>query len=140
MPLVLRRTSIAILACLALAAPATAGTIVVGLSLVPGRLALGAPVVHVAPGRTLDVPVRVADGRGDGRGWILKLRGTGLRVTRITAACAAGSTCTLPAATAAPRGSAILRAARGTGMGVIDLVVTVGATTRTAARFAIAPC
>ncbi len=136
--LVLRRTSIAILACLVLAAPATAGTIVVGLSLVPGRVAVKAPVAHLSPGRTVDLPLQVADGRGTGHGWVLNLRGSGLRVTRITAACAAGSTCTLPAPAGAPGGDSILRAARGTGMGVIDLVVTVQATARTTARFAVA--
>ena len=48
-------------------------------------------------------------------------------MTSITARCAAGSTCTLPRAAQGPKGSVVLQAAHDTGMGVLNLVVTVAA-------------
>ena len=45
-------------------------------------------------------------------------------MTSITARCATGSTCTLPRAVQAASGAIVLQAARDTGMGVIQLVVT----------------
>ena len=70
----------------------------------------------------------VADGRGSGKGWTLRLATSRpVTVTSITARCAAGSTCTLPRAAQGPNGSVVLRAAHDTGMGVLNLVVTVAA-------------
>jgi hypothetical protein len=123
MRLVLRRISITVLAALFLAAPAGAGTIIVKLTFVPGKLTVKAPPTTVAG--TTQVPVTIADGRGSGDGWTLKVNSADpVRVVGITARCAANSTCTLPTAVTTPSGNIVLRAARDTGMGVMNLVVT----------------
>jgi hypothetical protein len=126
MRLVLRRISITVLAALFLAAPAGAGTIIVKLTFVPGKLAVKAAPTTVAG--TAQVPVTIADGRGNGQGWTLKVNSSSpVRVVGITARCAANSTCTLPTAATAPSGNIVLRAAPDTGMGVMNLVVTLAA-------------
>jgi hypothetical protein len=138
MCIVLRRTLIGFLAALLLAAPAGAGTIVVKLGLTPGKLAVASAPTTVRSGTTASIPVKVADGRGNGNGWSLRFAaGSGLTVTAITARCASNSTCTLPSAAARPSGTTVLRAARATGMGIIDLVVTVKASTTTSVAFAV---
>lgn len=114
-------------AALALAAPAGAGTIIVKLSFVPGKLAVKAPATSVSG--TVQVPVTIADGRGSGAGWTLKVSSTDpVRVVAITARCASNSTCTLPTAASAPSGNVVLRAARDTGIGVMNLIVTLSST------------
>ncbi|MDX6451511.1 MAG: hypothetical protein QOH16_1560 [Gaiellaceae bacterium] len=126
MRLVLRRISISVLAALLLAAPAGAGTIIVKLTFVPGKLAVKAPATTVAG--TEQVPVTIADGRGNGNGWTLKVNSASpVQVVGITARCAANSTCTLPSAVSTPSGNIVLRAARDSGMGVMNLVVTLAA-------------
>jgi hypothetical protein len=122
----LRRILLTSFAALLLAGPAAAGTIVVQLTFVPGKLVVkSAPATATAAG-PVQVPVTVADGRGSGQGWTLKLAsGTQVKITSITARCAGNSTCTLPRATRAPSGAVVLRAARDSGMGVTNLVVTV---------------
>src|SRR5438270_6864429 len=126
MRLVLRRITITTLAALFLAAPAGAGTIIVKLTFVPGKLAVKAAPATVAG--TAQVPVTIADGRGNGDGWTLKVNSSSpVRVVGITARCAANSTCTLPTATTAPSGNTVLRAAPDTGMGVMNLVITLAA-------------
>ena len=123
MRLVLRRISITVLAALFLAAPAGAGTIIVKLTFVPGKLAVKAVPTTVAG--TQQVPVTIADGRGNGSGWTLKVNSASpVRVVGITARCAANSTCTLPTAVSTPSGNIVLRAAHDSGMGVMNLVVT----------------
>jgi hypothetical protein len=123
----LRRLFVSTCAALLLAAPADAGTIVVKLSFVPGKLAVKAAPVSVAG--TVQVPVTIADGRGSGAGWTLRMSsGAPVRVVGITARCAANSTCTLPTAASAPSGNVVLRAARDSGMGVMNLVVTLAST------------
>lgn len=123
----LRRLVLFVCAALVLAAPAAAGTIVVKLSFVPGKLAVKAAPVSVDG--TVQVPVTIADGRGSGAGWTLKVSSdASVRVVAITARCAANSTCTLPTAASAPSGNVVLRAARDSGMGVMNLVVTLEAT------------
>lgn len=125
---VLRRAFIGCLAALVLAAPAGAGTIVVKLGLAPGKLSVASTHPSVAAGGTVSVGVKVADGRGSGKGWTLRFASAqGLAVTSITARCASHSTCTLPAAVGTPAGSTVLQAAHDTGMGIVDLVVTVRA-------------
>ena len=105
------------------AAPATAGNINVGLALHSGGLTLQAPAVRAVAGRSVQVPLTLADARGTGAGWTLKLDVSApVTITAITARCAAGSTCTLPKAADA---AGILQATRDSGMGVIELVVTV---------------
>ena len=122
----LRRLVLSACAALVLAAPAGAGTIVVKLSFVPGKLAVKAAPATVAG--TVQVPVTIADGRGSGAGWTLKVSsGAPVRVVGITARCASNSTCTLPTAATAPSGNVVLRAARDSGMGVMNLVVTLAA-------------
>ena len=114
----MRRTILVGLAALLLAAPASAGTIVVTLGLAPGKL-------KVASARTTATTftVTVADGRGNGAGWTLR-SSRPVTVAGITARCAAGSTCTLPPAKSAPSGATVLASAKGTGMGVMVLTVT----------------
>jgi len=125
---VLRRVSIALFAALALAAPAGAGTIVVKLAFAPGKLTAAAAPVAATAGRSVRVPVTVADGRGSGKGWTLRVSAArGVTVVGITARCAANSTCTLPTAATTPSGSVVLQATHDTGMGVMNLVVTVAA-------------
>jgi hypothetical protein len=126
MRLVLRRLSITVLAALFLAAPAGAGTIIVKLTFVPGKLAVKAAPTTVAG--TAQVPVTIADGRGNGNGWTLKVNSASpVRVVGITARCAASSTCTLPTAVSTPSVNVVLRAARDSGMGVMNLVITLAA-------------
>src|ERR1700704_2172543 len=126
MRLVLRRITIPLLAALLLAAPAGAGTIVVKLTFVPGKLAVKAAPTTVTG--TTQVPVTIADGRGNGNGWTLKVNSANpVRVVGITARCAANSTCTLPTAVSTPSGNVVLRAAHDSGMGVMNLVVTIAA-------------
>jgi hypothetical protein len=120
---VLRRISITVLAALFLAGPAGAGTIIVKLTFVPGKLAVKAAPATVEG--TEQVPLTIADGRGNGSGWTLKITSASpVRVVGITARCAANSTCTLPSAASTPAGNIVLRAAHDTGMGVMNLVVT----------------
>ena len=47
-----------------------------------------------------------------------------MTVVGISARCAANSTCTLPTAATGPSGNVVLRATRDSGMGVMNLVVT----------------
>ena len=111
---------------LAFALPASAGTIVVKLTFVPGRLVAEAAPVAATAAESVRVPVTIADGRGNGKGWSLRVSAArSVTVTGITAECAANSTCRLPTAAASPAGDVVLRAARGTGMGVMHLIVTV---------------
>ena len=119
--MLLRRALIAAVAALVLAGPAGAGTIVVKLGLVPGKLRVAA-----AQTASTSVSLTVADGRGNGAGWTLRSSAP-VEVAGITARCAAHSTCTLPTATALPNGRIVLSAAKGTGMGVMNLVVTLSA-------------
>lgn len=123
---------------LGLAGPASAGGIVVHLTFAPGSLSLAAPAARVAASGTLRVQVTVADGRGSGAGWRLRsVSGTPLAVASIAAVCASGSTCTLPKAAAPPSGSTVLRAAKGTGMGVMRLTVTLTGAPGTPVAFAV---
>lgn len=135
----LRRGLIAMLAALLLAGPASAGTIVVRLALQTGKLAVAAPATTVKAGATVSIPVKLADGRGTGKGWTLKLASStrGLTITGITARCASNSTCTLPKAAGTPSGTSVLQALHDTGMGIIDLVVTVRATVATNVGFSV---
>jgi hypothetical protein len=126
MRLVLRRILITVIAALCLAAPAGAGTIIVKLTFAPGKLVVKAAPATVAG--TEQVPVTIADGRGNGNGWTLKVNSANpVRVVGITARCATNSTCTLPTAVSTPSGNVVLRAARDSGMGVMNLVVTLAA-------------
>lgn len=138
MSAVLRRALITLTIGLVAAAPAGAGTIVVKLGLTPGKLVVASAPASVSAGATVSIPVKVADGRGSGAGWTLRFaNGSGLTVTGITAKCASNSTCTLPSAAGAPSGSTVLQAARDTGMGIVDLVVTVRASSAARVSFAV---
>jgi hypothetical protein len=111
------------LAALVGAAPALAGDIQVGLGLHGGGLSVQAPSAAALAGKSVEIPVTVADARGNGAGWTLDVDASSpVTITGISARCASNSTCTLPRATA---GDGILRAATDSGMGVIQLVVTV---------------
>lgn len=134
------RTTLAFLAvALVAAVPAGAKRIVVKVGPAPGKLKIAAAPTAVPAGAQRAISIRVADARGSGRGWTLRLvRARGLTVTAITVRCASGSTCTLPHTVTAPKDAAVLRAARGTGMGIVDLVVTLRATTAARAIFSVA--
>lgn len=134
----LRRTLIGFLVALALAAPASAGSIVVKLGLAPGKLSVASTHPTLAAGGTVAVSVKVADGRGTGKGWTLRFaNAAGLSVTSITARCASNSTCTLPTAVSTPSGATVLQAAHDSGMGIIDLVVTVHAASAARVGFTV---
>jgi hypothetical protein len=123
---------------LLLAGPAGASTIIVKLTFVPGKLSMKAPQTTLAPGARVSLPLTIADGRGTGSGWTLKVAGSATAsVVSITARCAANSTCTLPTAVGTPSGATVLRAAQGTGMGVMNLVVTLSSPTRTVVSFTV---
>lgn len=114
----LGRLILALAAALVFAAPAVAGDVGVTLGFQAGTL--GVRSHELAPGR---LAVTVVDARGTGQGWTLHLVGRGApTVTRIAMRCASRSTCTLPHAAATATGFA---AAPGSGMGAIELVVTV---------------
>jgi hypothetical protein len=121
----LRLTLIGSALALLIAAPAFGGNVVVTLALRSGSLTLRAPQLSAAAGRATQVPITVADGRGSGAGWTLQLSSKNVAISSITAHCAPGSTCTLPRSTGTPSGAAILHVAPGSGMGVMNLVVTV---------------
>ena len=135
---VLRRLLLASILLLLLAGPAGAGTIVVKLAFVPGKLSMKAASTTISAGSRASVPMTVADGRGNGDGWTLKVAGSSsVRVVSITATCAANSTCTLPAAVGTPTGATVLHAAKGTGMGVMHLVVTLSSATKSTVSFTV---
>jgi hypothetical protein len=105
------------------AGPALGGNIRIGLSLNAGALSLKAPTAAAVSGHAVQVPLTLADARGTGAGWTLKLEvPSAVTITDITARCAPGSTCTLPKPIA---GGGILHAATNTGMGVMQILVTV---------------
>jgi hypothetical protein len=125
---VMRRLLILTFAALVLAAPAAAGTIVVKLTFAPGKLAESAAAATVTSAGSVQVPVTIADARGTGKGWTLRVSAArNVTITGITARCAANSTCTLPTAVTTPSGKVVLQSAQDTGMGVMNLVVTVAA-------------
>jgi hypothetical protein len=122
----LRRILISAIGALVLAAPACAGTIVVKLTFVTGKLSVAATPANATAAGPVHVPLTIADGRGNGKGWALRVvAGRNVTVTRITARCAADSTCKLPVEASAPSGQVILNAAHDSGMGVMNLVITV---------------
>ena len=123
---VLRRSLIVLAIALLTAGPAGAGTIIVKLTFAPGKLVAKSAAASATADGPVQVPVTVADGRGSGNGWTLRLATRRpVTVTSITARCAASSTCTLPRAAQGPTGRLVLHAAHDTGMGVMNLVVTV---------------
>lgn len=135
------------LLCVAVATPAAARTIAPAKRSGPGttHVTLASGTLRVSAARAVasakgpvKVSVTVTDARGTGAGWTLRLaRGANVTVTSITARCSAHSTCTLPSAAAKPSGKTVLRAAKASGMGLIDLVVTVRAATATTVGFAV---
>jgi len=118
-----RLLPICLVASLLTAGPALAGNVQVGLGLRAGSLSLQAPTAAALAGKSVQVPLTVADARGSGAGWTLELDvASPVTITGISARCAAGSTCTLPHVIS---GAGILHAAADSGMGAIQLVVTV---------------
>jgi hypothetical protein len=114
---VMRRFLVLAACALALPAQAAADDVPVNLTVRGGDL--GVRVVSVRPGRAV---VEVVDARGSGAGWTLTMAG-GATVRRVSARCAARSTCTLPSGPSAGR-RRIVVAAPGSGMGAIVLVVS----------------
>jgi hypothetical protein len=126
MSVVVRRLLLSSFAALVLATPACAGTIIVKLTFVPGKLSVAAPRATATAAGPVEVPVTIADGRGNGQGWTLRvLASRRVTVGRITVRCAGNSTCKLPSQATTPSGNIVLRAARDSGMGIMNLVVTV---------------
>lgn len=131
MRLVLRRTLTCFLFALLLAGPASAGQIVVKLGLAPGKLQ-----ATTARTGTRTILVTVADGRGNGAGWTLRATEP-VVVSGITAHCAASSTCTLPRAVESPSGKVVLHVARDSGMGVMQLEITLQSRVSDATKFVV---
>lgn len=127
----LRRTLICLVLTLLVAGPASAGQIVVKLGLTPGKLQSTA----VRTG-TRTVVVTVADGRGNGAGWTLRASDP-VVVTGISARCASSSTCTLPRAVESPQGKVVLHVARDSGMGVMQLEITLQNGVSAATKFLV---
>ena len=127
----LRRTFICFLFALLLAGPASAGQIVVKLGLAPGKLQ--ASTVRTGARTVL---VTVADGRGTGAGWTLRASSP-VVVTGISARCASNSTCTLPHAVESPSGTVVLHVAKDSGMGVMQLEVTLQSGVSAATKFVV---
>jgi hypothetical protein len=132
---VLRRTLIVFVIALIAAAPAYAGTIVVKLTFAPGKLSLRSPQAVDAT-RGAQVQLTIGDGRGSGAGWTLHAS-QAVTVSSITARCATNSTCTLPRPATSPSGTVVLTAARGTGMGIVELVVTLRPSAARAVTFSV---
>jgi hypothetical protein len=128
---VLRRTLICLVLTLLVAGPASAGQIVVKLGLTPGKLQSTA----VRTG-TRTVVVTVADGRGNGAGWTLRASDP-VVVTGISARCASSSTCTLPRVVESPQGKVVLHVARDSGMGVMQLEITLQNGVSAATKFLV---
>jgi hypothetical protein len=122
------RSLAVVLAALVLAAPAVAGDIGVTFGIKTGTLGVKAPAT--ALGGTVQVPIAVVDGRGNGAGWTLRLSGSDASVTRLTVRCATGSTCTLPRASVSlptklgSGATPVLSAAPQSGMGALVVVAT----------------
>lgn len=132
----LRRLFITSIAALLLAGPAAAGTIIVKLHFVPGKLTASNVRMTLNAGTTAQVPLTIADARGNGNGWTLKAS-VPVTVSSITVSCASNSTCTLPKVVSQPSGNVVLSAAKGTGMGIMKVVVTLSAPSQTAVSFAV---
>ena len=116
----------------ALALPVTAaadGNVPVHLALASGGLS-----AKVEDETSSSLRVRVVDARGTGAGWTLRLgtrTGRGV-VTSARVSCAGGSTCTLPrtavsypVALSATHRTSVLDAPSRTGMGAIEIELTV---------------
>jgi hypothetical protein len=115
-----RRFLLTFLLALVWAAPALGADIHVRLSVRGGGLHLRAPAL-LQPGATR-LTLDVVDARGTAAGWTLELRSPDVRVRSLADDCGADSTCTLPQAVTS---TALLRAARGTGVGTIRLTLEV---------------
>jgi hypothetical protein len=117
------------------AGPAAARPGHIQLKLTQGSLRVSAPSRLALGSRP--ATVTVTDARGTGTGWTLNVAAP-LRVTRVVASCAPGSTCTLPRAKVVASGNIVLRAVKGSGMGVIRLAVTFGGTNATTPNLPVA--
>jgi hypothetical protein len=123
---VLRRTLPILLLGLLATGPAEAGTIGVVGTVAAGALSVRAGSATATSHAPVSVAVTVVDARGSGKGWTLRVGAAqAVRIQSVTARCAAHSTCTLPRAATDAGGDVVLRAAANSGMGAIDLVVTV---------------
>jgi hypothetical protein len=101
----------------------------VHLSIASGRLS-----AKVEDETASSLRLRIVDARGTGGGWTLRLgtHGGRLVVTSVRVSCAAGSTCTLPrtatrypVALEATHATPVLDASARTGMGAIDVTLTI---------------
>lgn len=133
--------ALVLLATLAGAESALALDIKVTATIRPGHLTLDAATDVSSPAELRQglhrVLITVTDARGSGDGWRLDLRATttaarGIAVVGIDTRCGKRSTCTLPqpravlpAELAPGRGTTIVEGRKGTGMGRIDLTLTI---------------
>jgi hypothetical protein len=111
------------------------GTVVVNLHFAPGKLVVKSTPTTVAAGATVQVPLTVADGRGTGTAGRCAHRRRWM--TAIMVRCASNSTCTLPKVTSDPSGTLVLAAAKGTGMGIMNLVAPLSAAKRAVLSFTV---
>lgn len=107
-----------------LSAPKTGQGAKVSLGLAGSGLSLEEKPVRATPSG-LEMPVTVVDARGSGAGWQLRLVGARMRqVVSVVARCAPKSTCTLPHAVPSSDPRLVFEAAPASGMGRIDLKIT----------------
>jgi hypothetical protein len=135
-------TVAAMFAALVLSAAAAAADIHVTADVKPGSMTLSAMKELASAGTTADgqrlrrFQVTVVDARGSGAGWRLEARpaGAGIAdrsVKAVEVRCAEKSTCTLPrpssipATLAAGRRTVVLASEQGTGMGKIEVILTI---------------
>lgn len=112
----MRRALLLAVSVLLLASPAAADDVGVTGQVRPGSLALVRVAIHAGGASLL-----VRDSRGSGKGW--KLTMTRADAAAIRVRCAVGSTCTLPRPGAVKSDDAIVVAARGSGMGSVQVLV-----------------
>jgi hypothetical protein len=125
---VLRRTLPFLVFVLLAAGPASADPPRVHLTVTPGDLSVTARPATATSSSAVGVRVVVVDATGSGRGWTLRaVAARPVRVVTVIGRCMPRSTCALPRPAEAAEGGVVLRAARGTGMGQIELTVTIGA-------------
>jgi hypothetical protein len=134
--------ALALTATLAATASAHGGDVKVTVDVRPGHLTLGASTdVSSAAERSRGlhrILVTITDARGSGAGWRLDLRAStgGAAIVAVDTRCGQKSTCTLPQsptgipmALGAGHRTTVLDAPKGTGMGRIDVALTVATST-----------
>lgn len=130
MPWITRSLPLLLAAVLVFAAPAAAGNTDNSISVKSGRLTVSSVRDVTSPAAAARgryrLLVTVTDARGTGQGWQLRADVAALTVLALQTRCRDSSSCALPEAPIQPRAAGVLlAAAKGTGMGSIDVFLTV---------------